>query len=113
MQTKLFIVFSLAVLLSSLSIVSAYEVTAWSGRVCSGVELGFLADDNNTPGLSAVEVTINGQCITIDRDLPADCDVYLCADQACNDQGVTVDGPREAGQRVEGQSFSAIQVGCQ
>ncbi|KAL3687080.1 hypothetical protein R1sor_013389 [Riccia sorocarpa] len=110
MATKAVIIFLVTV--ASLAIASsAYEVTAWSGRVCSGIELGHLEDPNNTPGLSAAEETINGQCVTFDTAFPADCDVYLCADAACNDQGTTLAGPRDAGTRDEGHSFSAIQVG--
>ncbi|KAK7440983.1 hypothetical protein VKT23_016763 [Stygiomarasmius scandens] len=93
--------------------VSAYEVTAYLGAACTGAELGHLQDDQNTPGLTNPEVTINAQCITIDQNLPADCDVYLCADENCDDQGTTVEGPRNAGTRVENQSFTAFQVGCQ
>ncbi|TRM66645.1 hypothetical protein BD626DRAFT_534804 [Schizophyllum amplum] len=103
----------IASVLSAIQLAAAFEVTAWSGAVCSGVELGTVEDTNNTPGLTAAEATPNGQCITIDAALPADCDVYLCADAACNDQGETVEGPRDQGTRVENKSFSAIQVGCQ
>ncbi|TRM66634.1 hypothetical protein BD626DRAFT_581526 [Schizophyllum amplum] len=110
MRTSFVVLFST---LSALQAVTAYEVTAWSGVVCSGIELGHLEDTNNTPGTSATEVTPNGRCITIDTDLPQDCDVYLCQDEQCDDQGEAVEGPRDAGTRVENQSFVAMQVGCQ
>jgi hypothetical protein len=87
-------------------------VSAWSGIACSGVELGDIEVADNFNGLTAAEETPNGACIHFDTAIPDNCDVYLCADAACNNQGTTVAGPQNAGDRMA-VNFSAIQIGCQ
>lgn len=108
-----FTIILISTFLAALNPVTAYSVSAWSGAACSGVEVGSIEDSTNPPVLSAAESTPNAQCVHFDDALPANCDVYLCADAACNDQGETVEGPKDAGTRLENQSFEGMQVGCQ
>lgn len=99
--------------LIALPSVSAYAVSAWSGSACSGIEVGSLEGETNPNGLTAAEATPNALCVHFDQALDANCDVYLCADAACNDQGTTVEGPQDANTRMENVDFQGMQVGCQ
>ncbi|KAJ3996339.1 hypothetical protein F5050DRAFT_1760337 [Lentinula boryana] len=95
------------------SVTGQIAVSAWTGSVCSGIEVGSIELDNNPNGLSNPDATPNALCVHFDKALPVNCDVYLCADASCNDQGTTVEGPRDAGTRVENTDFQGMQVGCQ
>lgn len=108
-----FTIIFVSTILAALNPVTAFGVSAWTGSACSGVEVGSIEDDTNPAGLTAAESTTNALCVHFDSALPANCDVYLCADAACNDQGETVEGPKDAGTRLENQSFEGMQVGCQ
>ncbi|KIK62126.1 hypothetical protein GYMLUDRAFT_242822 [Collybiopsis luxurians FD-317 M1] len=99
--------------LTTTSVTAQIAVSAWSGSVCDGIEVGSIELDQNPNGLSNPDSTPTALCVHFDKALPADCDVYLCADANCNDQGTTVEGPRDAGTRVENTSFEGMQVGCQ
>lgn len=108
-----FTIILFSTILIALNPVIAYSVSAWSGSVCSGIEVGSIEDDSNPDGLSDPESTPTALCLLFEAALPDNCDVYLCADANCDDQGVTVAGPRDAADKVQNQDFQGMQVGCQ
>ncbi|KAG7090509.1 hypothetical protein E1B28_009622 [Marasmius oreades] len=107
------IVFSAAILAAVLQPVAGnVGASAWSGSACSGLEVGSVEVANNFDGLSNAEATPNAACVHFDTRIPANCDVYLCEDAACNDQGRTVAGPQAANTKLT-HNFAGMQIGCQ
>ncbi|KAG7090508.1 hypothetical protein E1B28_009621 [Marasmius oreades] len=86
--------------------------SAWSGSACSGIEVGSVEVADGFTGLSNADATPNAACVHFDTRIPANCDVYLCEDAACNDQGRAVEGPQAANTRLT-HNFAGIQIGCQ
>jgi len=81
------------------------SIAAWSGSACSDLDTAFLEDEADSPVLIPPERAFNGRCVTFDKRLPANCDVYLCVDPQHNEQGDAGGSQECRNKRTESEEF--------